>query len=345
MARISFYKKSSANAITCTACLHYCTIPKGAFGLCGARKNEKNKIKLITHSRPCSLHLDPVEKKPLYHYLPGSKTMSIGFFGCNFKCDFCQNFDIACLRGSTAEKEIIKLPETSPQNFVEIAQKQNAKSIAFTYNEPSISAEYNLEAIFLAKKVLPALGTIYVSNGYTSAEQIKALIKGKAKLDAINIDLKSFSEDFYRGICGASLENVLKCIKEFHKAGIWMELTTLIIPQKNDSIEELKQIASWISGLNKNIPWHVSAFFPMHKMGHLPPTSFEKIKEAVKIGKDAGLNFVYAGNIHNHTELENTFCPKCGSLLIRRSGFDSGIAGLKSGKCTSCGEKVKGVFE
>lgn len=344
MKPFKFYKKSGSN-LRCTACRHYCTIPKGAFGLCGARKNEEGKIVLVTHSRPCSLHLDPIEKKPLFHYLPGTGTMSIGFFGCNFRCGFCQNFEISFVKGVGAERNSAALKEVSPKKFVEFAKKEGAKSVAFTYNEPSISVEYNLEAIALAKKQKPALGAVYVSNGYTSVEQIAALSKEDAQLDAINIDLKGFTEKFYAQTCGARLESVLNCIRDFHESGIWVELTTLIIPGENDSDAELKQIASWIADLDKNIPWHVSAFFPMHKMAHLPPASAEKVMHAARIGKEAGLNFVYGGNLSGGAGLEDTSCPKCGSLLIRRAGFNSGIVGMDGNKCVACGEKIKGIFE
>lgn len=343
MKKLLFYKKSGAN-IRCIACRHYCIIPKGAFGLCGARKNEKGKIKLVTSSKPCALHLDPIEKKPLYHYLPGSDTMSIGFFGCNFHCDFCQNFDISFTKGIKAKNESSLQKEVSPKSFVELAVLKKAKSIAFTYNEPSISVEYNLEAILEAKKQSPALGAVYVSNGYTSVEQITALRKKKAKLDAVNIDLKGFTEEYYQKVCGAKLENVLNCIRDFHKSGVWVELTTLIVPGQNDSDAELLQIANWIADIDKNIPWHVSAFFPIHKMSHLPPTSKEKVLQAINIGKNAGLNFVYGGNILGVASSE-TLCPKCNSVLISRFGFSRGVVGIEKGKCINCGEKIKGVFE
>jgi len=343
---MDFFKKRSEHSLQCTACRHYCVIPSGGFGLCGARRNEKEKINLITHSKPCSLHLDPIEKKPLYHFLPGSKTLSIGFFGCNFRCDFCQNYEISFLRGSNAERETTKLEKVPPKKFVERAVRENAKSIAFTYNEPAISAEYNLKAMEIAKKLKgeKKLRTLYVSNGYVSEEQIKELTKSKTKLDAINIDLKSFDESFYQKTCGANLEEVLKCIKSFQKANIWVEITTLIIPTKNDSSEELKQLTSWICDLNKNIPWHVSAFFPYHKMTNISPTSREEITRVVEIGKEEGLNFVYGGNVRE-SDLNHTLCPKCGHLLIRRTDFDAEIAGLKKNKCVHCGEIIKGVFE
>ncbi len=341
---MQFFKKNSANSIKCTACRHYCTIPLGSFGFCGARKNDGNKIKLITHSKPASLHLDPIEKKPLYHYLPGSKTLSIGFFGCNFKCDFCQNFDITFKRRSAIEDELSIIEEVSPKKFAQLAVKQKARSVAFTYNEPSINVEYNIEAIIEAKKQMPLLGTVYVSNGFESIEQIKALTSKKTKLDAINIDLKSFDSEFYNKTCGAGLEGVLDSIKKFHSAGVLVELTTLLIPGKNDSADEIKQIAQFISGVDKNIPWHLSAFYPMHKFSHLPPTSIESIRRAIKIGHEAGLNFVYGGNVLD-SEFESTYCPSCGNILIKREGFNAEVVGMDKNSCLECGKKLIGVFE
>lgn len=341
---MQFFKKISNNSIKCLACRHYCTIPLGSFGFCGTRKNEGNNLILLTHSRPASLHLDPIEKKPLYHYFPGSKTLSMGFFGCNFKCDFCQNFDITFKRRVAVEKEASLIDEVSPKKFVQIAIEQKANSISFTYNEPSINIEYNVEAIIEAKKQTPSLGVIYVSNGFESAEQIKLLTSKKTKLDAINIDLKSFNENFYKKICGADLEGVIDSIKKFHSAVVLVELTTLLIPEKNDSIDEIKQIAKFISSVDKNIPWHVSAFYPMHRFSHLPPTSIESIRTAIKIGFDEGLNFVYGGNIFN-SEFENTYCPSCGNTLIKREGFGVEITGMNKNSCSRCGEKIIGVFQ
>jgi pyruvate formate lyase activating enzyme len=303
------------------------------------RKNISGKLVPLTYSKPCSLHLDPIEKKPLFHYLPTSSTMSIGFFGCNFRCDFCQNFDISFCKRVLAEDKLKNAEIVSPKTFIDVAKKSDAKSIAITYNEPAISVEYNLESFALAKK--EKLGTLYVSNGYVSDEQIKALTKKETKLDAINIDLKSFNNEFYLKTCGGELEKVLNCVKSFHKKGIWVELTTLIIPGKNDSKEELTQIIKFISDLDKNIPWHVSAFFPMHKMTNISPTSTEEVTNIAKLGYENGLNYVYGGNIPSTS---NTLCPKCKNLLIKRSGYTSEIIGLEKNKCNNCGEKISGVF-
>lgn len=346
---MKFYKKikKDSDLVKCLACRHYCTIPSNSFGLCGARKNINGELILLTHSRPCSVNLDPIEKKPLYHFLPNSKTLSIGFFGCNFKCSFCQNNDISTTKGTALEQNVNYLNKVTPKDFVHSAVESKAESITFTYNEPSINVEYNLEAIKEAKKIKGKneLKTIYVSNGYLSTEQIKELTKKPTKLDAINIDLKSFDEKFYRNICGGGLEGVLNCIKEMHKKGIWIELTTLIIADKNNSIDELNQIADWIYDLDKNIPWHVSAFFPMHKMQNERATSEKEVLDAVKIGKQKGLNFVYGGNLTKPNKDSNTYCPKCHSLLIERIGFSAKIVGLTKGKCITCKRKLEGTFK
>ncbi|MDD3084190.1 MAG: AmmeMemoRadiSam system radical SAM enzyme [Candidatus ainarchaeum sp.] len=336
MENVLFEKKDGF--VECKVCNHYCKIRENSYGFCGVRKNVNRKIVLMNYAKPVSLCLDPIEKKPLYHYLPGSNTFSIGFFGCNFKCDFCQNYDISTTKGLEVEKSLSKLEKISPKNFVELALKKNAKSIAFTYNEPTISIEYCLEAMEEAKK--RGLGTVFVSNGYASKESV-GLLKGK--LDAINIDLKSFNPIFYKKVCGAELEKVLETIKLFKKIGVWVELTTLIIPTKNDSKEELKEIASFIKSVGKEIPWHVSAFTPMYKMSNLQRTNIEKIEEAIKIGKEMGLQYVYSGNCHSDNE--NTFCKKCNSLLIKRSYYDVKVIGLKKNKCLNCGEKLEGIFE
>lgn len=338
--------QNGSNSIKCLACKQYCIIPINNYGICGARKNVNGKIVLLTHSFPCSLHLDPIEKKPLYHFLPNSKTMSIGFFGCNFKCSFCQNADISFIKRKELENKISPLGKVTPKDFVNIALQEKASSIAFTYNEPAISVEYNLEAIKQAHKIKEKnkLKSVYVSNGYLSSEQIKALTKKSTPLDAINIDLKSFDDSFYQNTCGGKLENVLKCIKEIHKKGIWLELTTLVIPQKNNSNEEINRIAKWIKELDKNIPWHLSAFFPMNNMQNVPPTSEKEIVNAVNVGKENGLNFVYGGNLSSINDTSNTYCPKCGSLLIERNGFSANSIGLKKGKCINCKEIIKGVF-
>jgi pyruvate formate lyase activating enzyme len=329
---MDYYLKKSEN-VQCLACKHYCIIPKGKFGVCGVRKNVGGKIELITYSKPSVINLDPIEKKPLYHYFPGTKSLSIGFYGCNFKCEFCQNYSISCTREEKLEKLLEKNEKVSPKEFVLLA-KDKAKSVAFTYNEPAISIEYCIDAINEAKK--QKVGTVFVSNGYSSEESVKEL---KGKLGVINIDLKSFNERFYKKICGAKLENVLETIKNFHKTKTWVELSTLIIPDKNDSKEELLQIAEFILSIDKNIPWHIIGFFPTHKMTTHYSAMDSHIKKAVDIGKEVGLNYIYS----RLPDGQNTYCSNCGKLLINRSFYGGVEILFKNNKC-ECGKRIKGTF-
>ncbi len=338
------FTKANSNLIQCTSCRNYCIIAEKKFGICGVRKNVEGKLVLITKDKPCAVHLDPIEKKPLYHFLPGTKTMSFGFYGCNFHCDFCQNFDISSCKGIELEKAVKGIKTVTPKQAIDLTKSSKAKSIAITYNEPAISIEWDLELFKLSKKLKGknSLKNIFVSNGYSSKESIKSL---RGKLDAINIDLKSFDERFYKNICGANLESVLSCIKEYHSAGVHLELTTLIIPGKNDSFEEINKLTKWIAALDKNIPWHVSAFSPMHKMLSVPATTNIQIRNAIAIGKENGLKYIYGGNTSSN-EFSHTYCPKCNSLLIDRTNY-SGVYTKdfsKKGKCKNCGQRIKGVF-
>lgn len=355
-----FFESKSDGLVRCLACRHYCVIADGKFGLCGARKNIAGKLVLLTTNKPCSVHLDPIEKKPLYHFLPGTKTMSFGFYGCNFHCDFCQNYDISNCKGEQLEKATKQLQTLTAQQAIELTKNSGAKSVAITYNEPAISIEWDLELFELAKKKIKKekkqekekkkqnyqekLSTVFVSNGYSTKESIRAL---KGKLDAINIDLKSFNENFYRNTCGASLEKVLECIKYYKKTGTWIELTTLIIPGKNNSFQEINSLTKWIASLDKEIPWHVSAFHPMHKMLDVRATTELEVRNAISIGLENGLKYVYGGNLAT-SEFSHTFCPKCGTKVIDRSSYVGVMAKLKiskgKAKCINCGQKIKGLF-
>ncbi len=334
MREASFYEKKK-DFVKCTACKHYCNIKENSYGVCGSRKNVKGKLFSLNYAKPVSISLDPIEKKPLYHFLPGSRTLSLGFLGCNFRCAFCQNYEISTKKGEEAELLLEKNNPITPQKAVDYALEREAKSIAFTYNEPVITIEYCLDVMKIASE--KGIKSVFVSNGYASEETIKAL---KNKLDAINIDLKAFNEEFYKKICGAKLENVIETIKSFKKMNTWIEITTLLIPNKNDSEEELKELASFIAGLDKKIPWHISAFTPMYKMNYLESTPLKTMEKASEIGKEAGLKNVYTGNIRGEG---NTYCA-CGALLIERNGFSSFVKKLKKGKCEECGKKIAGVF-
>jgi pyruvate formate lyase activating enzyme len=351
MHRCTLFKKLAGKKVQCTACRHACIIPEGNSGICAVRMNKDGVLYLLVYGKASAIHTDPVEKKPLFHFLPGSKILSVGTVGCNFGCDFCQNWDL-----SQASKEVKKRLlqekqqelldvevsefgyELSPQKIVETCVREKIPAIAYTYNEPVIFFEYAFDTMKLAKK--EGMKNIFVSNGYESEE---ALDKMKGYLDAMNIDLKSFNEDFYRSLCKAKLAPVLETIKHAHKLGIWLEITTLVIPGKNDSDEELGQIAAFIAAVDKNIPWHVTAFHPEYKMDNVSPTPKESLLRAYDIGKNAGLHFVYVGNILDD-EHSSTYCPKCKTVLIKRSWHDVTVMKDFKNETCNCGERIAGVW-
>jgi pyruvate formate lyase activating enzyme len=350
-----FSRQGPGNAVKCLACSRYCTIPDGSTGFCGIRKNYAGQLKLLAYGKPSSVSIDPVEKKPLFHFLPSTEVLSMGTYGCNFACEFCQNPElsqaprlIGCAKSTAKEKlallekEFAALPFASPSDFADAAVANGCSSVAFTYNEPAVFSEYAYDCAFEAKKAA-GLGTVYVSNGYASKESIDFIAP---VLDAINIDIKSFSEKFYSTICHSSLEPVLETVKRCHKLGIWTEITTLVIPGKNDSSEELSEIARFIASVDRDIPWHVTAFHPAFRMMDVMPTPVQSLVAARKIGLDEGLSFVYAGNLpsRNHG-FESTYCPKCNALLISRHGYFVEVKSLgKEGKCDSCGKKIPGIW-
>lgn len=284
MKKAALYKKER-DKVRCLVCAHKCLIDEGSVGICGVRKNIKGELFLLVYGRVVSMNADPIEKKPLFCFLPGSKAFSIGTIGCNFKCGFCQNFEISQLSEIAGH-------EMSPEEIVERALKTGCKSIAYTYNEPAIFIEFVKDTAILAKK--KGLKNILVTNGYLSEECFDFISE---YIDAMNIDLKSFSDSFYRKICKARLQPVLDTIARAYKKGIHIELTTLLIPGENDSDEELRKIAEFIARVDKNIPWHISRFFPMYKMAGKKATPLESLRKAEKIGKEAGLRYVYVGNI------------------------------------------------
>lgn len=335
MRKARLYRKLKDKKVKCLACNHKCGIVEGKRGICGVRENKEGELYLLVYGKAAVFHVDPIEKKPLYHFLPGSEVASVGTVGCNFSCKFCQNWEISQL----VKTQDVELGEDlEPSKIVDIAVKRKIPSIAYTYNEPAIFVEYAYDTMRLAKK--KGIKNVFVSSGYESDESLKLI---KPYLDGINIDLKSFSEEFYRKICGARLKPVLDTIKKIHELGVWLEITTLVIPGKNDSDSELRKIAGFISRIDKNIPWHVSAFYPMYKMLDVPATSHEKLIKAYDIGKKY-LNYVYVGNVRDE-ERSNTYCSKCNELLIKREGYFTTVENLKDGKCGSCGEKIKGVWE
>ena len=326
---MNYFQKDKERLI-CLLCGHYCKLKPEQIGLCGVNKNTGKEIECLVYGHISALNVDPIEKKPLYHFLPQSKSLSLGTVGCNFKCSFCQNW------GISQEKSIDYSSYVTPEQIVKMAQQHSCKSISYTYNEPTIFYPFAKDIALEAKK--QNIKSVYVSNGFESKEVIEDMA---GIIDAINVDLKCFDEKYYKKL-GGKLEVILANLKLLANSNIWLEITTLIVPTKNDSKEELSQIAQFIKEeLGENIPWHISAFHPDFKEQNLPRTSLETLQMAYDIGKKVGLNYVYIGNagFDNHTR-----CKQCNTTLIERQYFNTLQNTLKNDSCPNCHEKLEGVF-
>ncbi|MCF7916195.1 MAG: AmmeMemoRadiSam system radical SAM enzyme [Candidatus Omnitrophica bacterium] len=328
------YEKLANNLVHCFLCNHHCKIKPGDFGLCSVRKNVAGNLETLVYGKVIASGVDPIEKKPLYHFLPGSLAYSIATIGCNFKCDFCQNWQISQSKG----KDLDQLPgkELKPQTIVSQAQANKCKSIAYTYTEPTIFFEYVYDTAKLAKK--NGLYNIFVTNGYMTKQAIDQI---NPYLDAANVDLKSFRDDFYKKICRGRLQPVLDSIAYMKKLGIWVEVTTLVVPGQNDSEQELRQIAEFIASIDKSIPWHISRFHPDYKDTENQPTSQKTLDLAFNIGPKNGLKYVYLGNI---AEEKNTVCDNCGEIVIKRDILGCQGCKVKDNKCFFCGTPIEGLF-
>lgn len=340
MKKAILFKKLKNNIVQCTACAHYCCIKPDNTGVCGIRKNIAGQLFLLVYGRTAAVNIDPIEKKPLFHFLPGTQIFSLGTVGCNFGCDFCQNWDISQITKGRRQIDAEQWGQDWPtEKIVNYCIENQIPSIAYTYNEPTIFAEYAYDVMRLAAKC--GIKNVFVSNGYSSTETYKLITP---YLDAINIDLKSFKPEYYQKICKANIKPVLQNIKKIFDLGIWLEVTTLIVPGKNDSEQEIKQIAEFLAGIDVNIPWHISRFFPQYKMTDAPPTPISALKRAYKIGKAAGLRYVYVGNCPSQN-LESTYCPKCKEIVIERSGYLVSCPRIKNSHCAHCGYGIRGVWE
>lgn len=327
----------SDSAVSCQLCSHRCRIREGRRGRCGVRENQAGRLHSLVYGRLVAEAPDPVEKKPLFHFLPGSRTWSIATVGCNFTCKHCQNWQISQYP-HLHQGEIIGM-QRSPEEVAAAAEQHGCRSLSFTYVEPTVFYEFARDCMVLAHA--RGLANIFVSNGYMTAACSRDLAP---LLDAINIDIKAFSETFYRTVCGASLRPVLENVRRLHELGVWVEITTLVIPGLNDSAEELAQTAAFIRSVDPDMPWHVSGFRPMHRMLDREPTPLSTLRSARQIGLDAGLRFVYAGNLRDSGG-ESTACPSCGADLITRSGFAVLSTRLGSGRCPDCGQRIAGVWQ
>ncbi len=330
-----FYEKLDGGKIRCLLCRRRCVIGASKRGFCQVRENIDGTLYSLVYGLCVAENVDPIEKKPFFHFYPGSRAFSIATVGCNFSCLHCQNYDI-----SQAPREGRKIfgKDLPPKTIVELAKLYKCKSISYTYTEPTIYFEYALDTAKIAKE--NGIMNNFVTNGYISKE---ALLEISEFLDAANIDLKAFSEKFYRDICGGiELKEVLSSIETYKSLGIWVEITTLVIPGLNDSEDELKKIALYIKSLGEETPWHVSAFYPTYKMLDRKRTPKETLDMAREIGLSVGLRYVYEGNVPGALG-ENTYCYKCGKLLIERFGFSIMKNEIKGGRCPDCGAKIDGL--
>ncbi len=330
------YEKLENKSVHCYLCAHHCRIAQGNFGFCGVRQNIEGVLYTHVYTRQVAMHVDPIEKKPLYHFLPGTFSFSIATLGCNFRCGFCQNWEIS--QRSFVGTVKPEGEETLPKEIVTAAIENNCRSISYTYTEPTIFFEYALETAELA--ALKKLRNVFVTNGYMTEEMLGM---AKSYLDAANVDLKFFKDSSYKKFCSGTLQPVLDSIRLMKKMGIWVEITTLVVTGENDSREELSGIAEFIAGIDTDIPWHISRFHPDYKFIDHQATPVETLKMAQQIGYDAGLRYIYVGNVYGWGN--DTLCHSCKKLLVKREGFNILEYNIKEGKCPFCNTDIPGVFK
>jgi len=330
------YEKLDNARVKCHLCSHGCLIKDGAKGICNVRENREGTLFTLVYGKVIAMNVDPIEKKPLFHFLPGSRSFSMATPGCNFKCRFCQNSEISQM---PADHNRITGEEMPPSEIVKRAKETNSATIAYTYTEPTIYYEYALDISRLAVK--EGIRNVFVSNGYMTDD---CLMDINPDLHGINIDLKGFTDKFYKKQCGASLAPVLNSIRKARELGIWVEVTTLLIPGLNDSDKELKDIAEFLAGVDPSMPWHISRFHPTYRLTDIGPTPAEAIHRAKDIGYKSGLKYVYTGNLPGD-DGEKTLCHGCGNLLIDRYGYSIKKYGIKDGRCPECSAEIPGVWE
>ncbi|WP_286879345.1 AmmeMemoRadiSam system radical SAM enzyme [Methanoculleus sp. UBA413] len=324
------YQKLEDNTVRCSLCPHRCTIREGKQGVCGVRINRSGTLYAATFGKVAAEAVDPIEKKPLFHFLPGTLSYSLGTIGCNFHCEHCQNWHI-----SQQTLEMQALQDLSPEQGVERALASGSASIAWTYNEPTIWHEYPLAMGTLARE--KNLRTIYVTNGYITEEGLREI---SSMLSAFRVDIKSFSDTFYRKVCGGRLQPVLDATVLAKELGLHIETVTLVIPGQNDSMEEMEALIRWVlENLGPDTPMHFTRFHPDYKMRGVRPTETRTLEKIYERAKDLGIHYPYLGNVFNHP-YESTYCPACGNLVIERSGFGVRMRGLKDHTCTECGGRI-----
>ncbi len=327
------YEKLSSGAVVCRLCPHECRVGPGRRGLCGVRENRGGKYYTLVHGQPCSLHVDPIEKKPLFHYLPGSQALSLAASGCNFTCRFCQNWEISQRRPE--ELDTIDLP---PQAVVRLARQRRCPVIAHTYSEPVVFFEYVRDCAALGRE--QGVPNVMISNGFIQKEPLRELCR---HLGAVKIDLKAFGEPFYREQCGGALKPVLDTLLTVRAEKPWLEVVALLIPGLNDSRRETEAMCRWLfRELGPDVPLHFSRFAPTYRMQNVPPTPPATLFAARQTALEAGIRFCYVGNLLS--DAEHTYCPGCGRVLLRRLLHSVENQGLKKGRCGACGATIPGVF-
>ena len=331
----SYWESLDGNWVRCGLCPRRCVVPPGGRGYCEVRENIDGVYYTLTYGNPCAIHVDPIEKKPFYHFLPTTTAFSIATAGCNLDCKFCQNWHI-----SQARPEELANYDLPPEELVEVAVRSGSQSIAYTYSEPTIFYEYMLDCAKLAHA--RGLRNVYHSNGFIEPEPLRELCE---YLDAANIDLKGFTEQYYSDMTDGSLAPVLRSLKILKEEGVHLEITTLLIAGQNDDPETLAAMCRWIrDNLGASVPLHFSRFHPQHRLRNLPPTPLERLEVARNIALREGLEYVYVGNVPGH-EANNTYCPVCSAELIHRIGYSVEVRGLDGGRCSECGAAVDGVWQ
>ncbi len=326
------YERSPDNVVHCKLCSHRCSISENKKGVCHVRENRNGILYTLVYGRTIAQNVDPIEKKPLFHFHPGSVSFSIATPGCNFRCEWCQNADIS---QAPRERDILTGAEASPEGIVSAAQRTGCHSIAYTYTEPTVFFEYVYDISRLAHKA--GIANVWVSNGYMSGEMLEVL---HPYLDAINVDLKAFRDETYRKYVGGRLQPVLDNLRKLRELGVFLEVTTLVIPGINDDEDELREAAGFISReLGVDTPWHISRFSPMYKMTYIPATPLKTLELARGIGVEVGLRYVYIGNVPGGGN-ENTSCFSCGRIVVERIGYQTKTVGLDGSRCGFCGTEL-----
>ena len=329
-----FYERLEDKLVRCDLCPRHCVVPPGGRGECGVRENRDGRYVSLVYGRPCALNLDPIEKKPLFHVLPGTAAFSIATVGCNIECKFCQNWDI-----SQARPEDVRARYRSPGDIAALAAARGAPTIAYTYSEPTVFSEYMIDCARAARE--RGLHNVMISNGYISERPLQELC---SLMTAVKIDLKAFTDRFYRETCGGELEPVLETLKRLADSGIWYEIVVLIVPTLNDGEDEIRRMADWIvRELGPDVPVHFSRFRPAYKLRNLPPTPPATLQRARRVAGEQGCRYVYLGNLPG-TDAENTHCPACGATVVERYGYFVRAVRLNAGNCARCGHPIPGVW-